>query len=80
MPVKNVSAEYSPTALIHGTADTDVPFEQSELMAREFQKHGVEFQFHRIEGAEHGLTGGDRAAVDKAEREAFAFVKQKLER
>jgi acetyl esterase/lipase len=79
MPVKNVSAEYPPTVLIHGTADTDVPFEQSELMAREFQKHGVEFQFHRIEGAEHGLTGVEPAKVEKAEREAFAFVKAKLE-
>ena len=29
MPVKNVTREYPPTVLIHGTADTDVPLEQS---------------------------------------------------
>ena len=32
MPVKNVTAAYPPTVLIHGTADTDVPFEQSQLI------------------------------------------------
>jgi acetyl esterase/lipase len=79
MPVKNVTADYPPTVLIHGTADTDVPFEQSELMAAEFKKLHVQFQFHRIANAEHGLSGGDRAEIQKAEREAFAFVKQHLE-
>lgn len=80
MPVRNVTAAYPPTALIHGTADTDVPFEQSQLMAREFQKHGVPFQFHQIAGAEHGLAGGDRAEIEEAQRKAFEFVKVHLER
>jgi len=79
MPVKNVTSEYPPTVLIHGTADTDVPFEQSELMAAEFKKQNIPFQFHRIVNAEHGLSGGDRAEIQKAERDAFAFVKQYLE-
>src|SRR5256886_2459601 len=79
MPVKNVTSEYPPTVLIHGTADTDVPFEQSELMAAEFKKQNIPFQFHRIANAEHGLSGGDRAEIQKAERDAFAFVKQYLE-
>ena len=80
MPVRNVTAAYPPTALIHGTADTDVPFEQSQLMAQEFQKSGVPFQFHQIAKAEHGLTGGDRAEIEEAERKAFAFVKLHLDR
>jgi acetyl esterase/lipase len=79
MPLRNVTAEYPPTVLIHGTADTDVPFEQSELMAREFQKHGVAFQFHQIAKAEHGLTGGDNADIEEAQRKAFEFVKLHLE-
>ena len=33
MPVKNVTADYPPTLLIHGTIDTDVPHEQSVMMA-----------------------------------------------
>ncbi len=79
MPVKNVTASYPPTVLIHGTADTDVPFEQSRLMAREFQRHGVKFQFHQIAKAEHGLTGGDRGEIEEAQRQAFEFVKVHLE-
>src|SRR5690606_444545 len=27
-PVRNVTADYPPTMLIHGTSDTDVPYEQ----------------------------------------------------
>ena len=80
MPVKNVAAAYPPTVLIHGTADTDVPFEQSQLMALEFQKHGVAFQFHEIANAEHGLAGGNRKEIEEAERKAFEFVKLRLER
>lgn len=80
MPLRNVTAAYPPTVLIHGTADTDVPFEQSQIMAREFQKHNVSFQFHPIAKAEHGLTGGDRAEIDEAQRKAFEFVKLHLER
>jgi acetyl esterase/lipase len=80
MPVKNVTTAYPPTALIHGTADTDVPFLQSELMAKEFQKHSVAFQFHRSANAEHGLAGGNRAEIEEAQRKAFEFVKFYLER
>jgi len=75
MPVKNVTGEYPPTALIHGTADTDVPFEQSRMMAKELQRRGVPFQFHQIAGAEHGLSGGDRGEIEEAERKAFEFLR-----
>jgi acetyl esterase/lipase len=80
MPLKNVDAAYPPTVLIHGTADTDVPFKQSELMAQEFQKHGVAFQFHQIANAEHGLARGGREQIESAQRQAFEFVKRYLER
>jgi acetyl esterase/lipase len=80
MPVKNVTAVYPPTVLIHGSADTDVPFEQSQLMAQEFQKHGVAFQFHEIANAEHGLAGGNRKEIASAQHKAFDFVKSHLKR
>lgn len=79
MPVKNVARDFPPTVLIHGTADTDVPFEQSELMAQEFAKHGVAHQLHSIANAEHGLIGGDPASIRDAEQKAFDLVKERLE-
>ncbi|GDY18988.1 hypothetical protein LBMAG56_03330 [Verrucomicrobiota bacterium] len=80
MPLKNVRAGFPPTVLIHGTADTDVPFEQSQLMVKEFERQKIPFQFHPIPRGEHGLGGGDPAVIEEAHRQAFAFVKQQLER
>jgi acetyl esterase/lipase len=79
MPVKNVTADYPPTVLIHGTVDTDVPYEQSTLMGREFKKNGVPHEFHTIVNGEHGLDGGDPTEIENAYRKAFEFVKKRLE-
>ena len=79
MPVKNVNRHYPPTMLIHGTNDTDVPYEQSEWMARQFERHGVEFKFASIAGGEHGLGGGDPAAIDRAYLDAMAFIQSKMQ-
>lgn len=74
MPVKNVTPEYPPTLLIHGTADTDVPYEQSVAMARELERRGVEHALITIEGGEHGLQGGDAGRIDAAYAAAFRFL------
>jgi acetyl esterase/lipase len=74
MPVRNVTNEYPPTMLIHGTADTDVPYEQSVLMAKELERHGVEHELVTIPGAEHGLADGDPKEIDAAYAAALAFV------
>ncbi len=79
MAVKNVDADYPPTALIHGTKDTDVPYEQSAMMAEQFDRHGVDHLMLGIEGGEHGLQGGDVAEIDAAYRRAFEFLKKHLE-
>ena len=34
-PVLNVTSDYPPVLMIHGTADTDVPYEESAAMARQ---------------------------------------------
>jgi acetyl esterase/lipase len=46
-PIRNVSAEYPPTMLLHGEPDTDVLIEQSVLMQQEFIRHGVAHEFVR---------------------------------
>ncbi|MFB3922756.1 MAG: alpha/beta hydrolase [Terriglobia bacterium] len=78
-PVRNVTAKFPPTLLLHGDADTDVPFEQSELMARELKRHRVEHRLIRIQGGPHGF---DRNADDPQAAQAFeaviAFLKKHL--
>ncbi len=74
MPVRNVTKDYPPTLLIHGTRDTDVPYEQSVMMAAQFKNHGVQHQLISIEGGEHGLGGGDPKRIDDAYKEVLKFV------
>jgi acetyl esterase/lipase len=74
MPVRNVSKSYPPTVLVHGTADTDVPYEQSTLMAEEFKKHGVDYELITLPDAEHGLAGADPERIAAAYRNAWEFV------
>ena len=78
MAVKNVTPKYPPTILIHGDADTDVPHEQSVMMAEQFRRHGVEHKLFSIAGGEHGLAGGDPRQIEQAYRQAFELVKSKL--
>jgi acetyl esterase/lipase len=78
MPIKNVTSQYPPTLLIHGTKDTDVPYEQSVLMADQFRRSGVDHAFITIPGAEHGLSGGDPQEVERAYQQAFRFVHQRM--
>jgi dipeptidyl aminopeptidase/acylaminoacyl peptidase len=79
MPVKNVTGEYPPTMLIHGTADTDVPYEQSVLMAEQFAAHSVPHELVTLEGGEHGLAGAKQEEIDGAYEAALRFVKRHLE-
>lgn len=80
MPVKNVTSSYPPTLMIHGTEDTDVPYEQSAMMAEQFKAHGVEHELITIDGGEHGLGGGDPAEIDAAYNAAMAFINRHMGR
>jgi acetyl esterase/lipase len=41
-PVQNTDVDYPPTLLLHGRADTDVPFQQAQRMAAALEAAGVE--------------------------------------
>jgi acetyl esterase/lipase len=53
-PLKHVSSGCPPWLLIHGTEDSVVPFEQSELMLAALQAAGVACDLLPIPGAGHG--------------------------
>jgi dipeptidyl aminopeptidase/acylaminoacyl peptidase len=78
MAVKNVNAKYPPTLLIHGDQDTDVPFEQSTMMAAEFEEKKIEYRLMGIEGGEHGLAGVDPKIVAETYASAAAFLAKHL--
>jgi acetyl esterase/lipase len=80
MPVKNVTRDYPPTLLIHGEQDTDVPHEQSLLMAAELMKNNVEYRLISVPGGEHGLPGIDRRTIDDNYRQALEFIEVHVEK
>jgi len=77
-PLRNVSEKYPPTLLIHGTRDTDVPFEQSELMAKELARKGVEHEFLTVPDAGHGLAGAKPAVFAQMQDRVLAFLQKHL--
>jgi len=76
MPVRNVTERFPPTLLLHGTKDTDVPYEQSVMMAHQLKTHGVPHRLLTVEGAEHGLAGASRQEIDAAYGTVIAFVRR----
>ncbi|MCC6858689.1 MAG: alpha/beta hydrolase [Bryobacterales bacterium] len=77
-PIRNVSRSYPPTLLVHGTADTDVPFEQSKLMAERLARAGVEHRLLVVPDGSHGLGNQSLAEQDRIYREAAAFLKERV--
>jgi acetyl esterase/lipase len=77
-PVRNVSAEYPPTLLIHGTEDTDVPYQLSVDMAQALARHKVPHELVTVKGAGHGLAGGDPKFVADAHARALAFIRTQM--
>ncbi len=78
-PVRNVTKDYPPTLLLHGDNDTDVPYEQSVLMAKELERHGVRHELITMPGRGHGFDGAmsDTHIAATFDR-VLAFLKKHL--
>jgi acetyl esterase/lipase len=76
-PVRNVTRDYPPTLLLHGDNDTDVPFEQSVLMAKELERQGIQHELISMPGRGHGFDG---AMWDPAIAATFDRVLRFLDR
>jgi acetyl esterase/lipase len=77
-PVRKVTPAFPPTLLVHGTEDTDVPYELSAAMDRELTRQKVEHELVTVPGAGHGLSGGDRELVAQAHAKALDYIRKKL--
>jgi acetyl esterase/lipase len=54
-PICNLSPAYPPTLLIHGTDDTDVPYQESVRMFEALRVRGLEAELVTIAQGEHGF-------------------------
>jgi acetyl esterase/lipase len=77
-PVRNITSKYPPILMIHGTVDTDVPYEKSALMAKELARHKVVHELITVPNAGHGLSGGDPKLVANAHARARDFIRKHL--
>jgi len=73
-PVRNVTKAYPPTLLVHGTKDTDVPYEQSQMMAEELARRGVAHELVTVPGGSHGLAGAKPEVTDRVRESVLAFL------
>jgi acetyl esterase/lipase len=73
-PVRNVSREYPPTFLVHGTADTDVPCEESKKMADRMAHAGVEHRLALVPGGGHGLNNSTSGEMKPIYADAARFL------
>jgi acetyl esterase/lipase len=55
LPIKHLSADDPPMLILHGTADTTTPLEQSIQLNAEAKKRGVSSELIIIEGAPHSF-------------------------
>ena len=77
-PEQNVTEESPPTMLLHGTNDTDVPYELSVRMAEALEQTGVERHLITIPEGGHGFDGhqgsADPEVITKAQKGMLDFL------
>jgi acetyl esterase len=62
-PIRHVRSGMPPFLLIHGTADSLVPFEQSQAMCRAIRNAGGECDLIAVKGGGHGLRWWESAGL-----------------
>ncbi len=80
LPVRNVTASYPPTILVHGQLDTDVPHNQSVLMDKALTAGGVVHELVSVPDAGHGMVGLEAAKVQQLYARALDFLIDHLPR
>ncbi|WP_127586031.1 alpha/beta hydrolase [Paenibacillus koleovorans] len=78
-PVRHVAKDYPPTLLLHGDVDTDVPYEQSVMMADALEQAGVPHKLITISNGGHGFDRNmDQPVVQEAFLEVVDFLRKYL--
>ena len=86
-PERNLPPYYPPTLLLHGDADTDVPYAQSVAMAAALDSAGVKNELLTIPDGPHGYINtttrddyesSNPTPAAKSLHRTLAFLKDKL--
>ena len=77
-PNRNVKPDYPPILMVHGTNDTDVPYEESVNMAVQLQPHGVRHEVILVPGGGHGIGNAEPELVADANTRVATFVREHL--
>ena len=77
-PIRNIDERYPPILMIHGTLDTDVPYEQSAAMAKELARRNRPHELVTVPGAGHGLAGGDKQLIADAHARVAEFIRESV--
>ena len=75
-PVRNVTRDYPPTLLIHGTKDTDVPYELSVQMDKELTAKRIAHEFVTLPEGGHGFGRGDTEIAARTYQQVVEFLNE----
>ena len=70
-PIHHVTEHLPPTLILHGRADTTVPFSTAEAFAAEMKKKGNRCELVGYEGQKHGFFNTTKYAETLAEADKF---------
>lgn len=75
-PLRNVSAGFPPTFIVHGQADSMVPIELSRDLLQALQAHGVKCGMQEIPGEEHTFAARMQVGSQtwELQRRGFDFL------
>jgi acetyl esterase len=79
-PIEHVRRGMPPFLLIHGTADTLVPFEQSKTMCARIREAGASCELYPVAGAGHGIRWWESnpAMARPYKQEMVRWLKERL--
>ncbi len=77
-PIENVRADMPPFLMIHGTADSLVPFHQSQRMCQRMESVGASCELYPVEGGGHGIRWWDHVPGMAGYKQAMVEWLEKL--
>jgi alpha-L-fucosidase 2 len=78
-PINYVHKDIPPFLLIHGTADTLVPFDQSVQMCRKVLEAGAFCELYPVQGAGHGIRWWESVHLTAYKQHMIAWLEKQLQ-